>query len=231
VSFLNFAVAIGDVIFWLYVIKRSDGMNKAVEKLVEFGIPSSWEELPDGEWGRFDELAYAVLDLDSLTDKEAFYLASHLSDKSDLDGIGNSLCDLIASAPSWPTKDYLYIDNLSDSMMVLKHDAIREADFDYGFTGAGNKDIFISDTNYESEIFKIKDGISRVDLQFLLALFWSTSRDSRSNEMIDHLMPIIQDCITTNKITRRDFEEEFSVALSVIEETYKVVVPPPALGR
>lgn len=208
-------------------------MNKAIEELVEFGIPDAWDELSDKELEKFDKLAYAVLDLDSLTDKEALYLANHLSKKSDLDGLGDSLCDLIQSAPSWPTQDYLYVDNFSDPMTALKHDAILEADFDYDFTGAGNKNISISISNtiHESDIFRIENGISRVDLQFLLALFWSKSADDRTIEIINHLTPIIQDCITSNEITRQDFDENLSVALDNIEVTYKVVVPPSAVGH
>lgn len=199
-------------------------MNKSIKKLVKFGIPNSWEELTEDNEEKFNALVEKVLYLDSLNDKEAFYLASHLS-KSDLDGIGTSLCGLIQSAPNWPTKNYLYIDNFSDAMTELKHDAISLGGFHYDFTGSGNKGISISVSNHETEIFKIKNEISVLDLQFILALYLSKSKKEIGDNVIKHLMPIIQNCIVENKISKQNFDESFSANLSELEETYKAVVP------
>lgn len=199
-------------------------MNKSIKKLIKFGIPDSWEELTEDNEEKFNALVEEVLYLDDLSDKDAFYLASNLS-KSDLDGIGTSLSGLIQSSPNWPTKNYLYIDNFSDAMTELKHDVIYLGGFQYDFTGLGNKNISISSVNYEKEIFKIKNGISVLDLQFILALYLSKSKEEVGDNVIKHLMPIIQDCITKNKINKKNFDEIFSANLSELEKTYKAVVP------
>lgn len=198
-------------------------IRKEVKELVNFGIPDSWNEFNENEMKIFDSLLDKVFHIDPLGNDEALYLAKNLG-KSDLNGIGTSICGMLQRAPNWPVIDYLYIDNFSDSIMELKNEIVSYGELDYAFTSIANKGLILSGLSSIEDFLKIKPSISVLDLQFIISVYWGIYPENIEPRVVNHLIPTIQCSIFENKITRDRFDGEYSLSLSALKEKFNTIV-------
>lgn len=190
--------------------------RKEIVDFLSTEMPDDWYAIPEAEVKMVDDIIDAVTSIEPLTKEEALAVASRLPN-DDLAGGGQTLCHSIASAPEWPYQmaELLYVDKFSDPLSDIKSESFQDG-INYHFQSEPNKNLSFNFKNYAVQLKSIREGISRVDCQILIAFFLHYSRDGLEPSLHSMLQEVIVNFFAENPSARKEILEDSYQAESLM---------------
>lgn len=161
-----------------------------------FRFPDDWGDLTRSEINNITSKFALIDNLESVNLEEATLLIKSLS-VSDLDGIGESIIELIANSNPYPHKfnRYFYYNYFSDPIFSLKNLLF----FNEGkYCLSLHNDYLLDQNNYNNVLVNKDLLISSIDLQIIISIFLWDNREDVQEKLISNLAPKIKLLIEKN---------------------------------